>query len=131
MVEILPAPCNAFQQFSSCSGTLLHPKLQRKCFQYYLASTINCFSLLLLVLFCRCILSTDMARHNEILNKFKDILADGFSFENEVHKSVVWYSSVPCLMRAKISIIFKKSFRTELKFISQYITYVAKGYVEY
>jgi len=30
-----------------------------------------------------------MARHNEILNKFKDILADGFSFENEVHKSMV------------------------------------------
>lgn len=30
-----------------------------------------------------------MARHNEILNKFKDILADGFSFENEAHKSMV------------------------------------------
>lgn len=52
-----------------------------------IASTINC--LLLLLLLCRCILSTDMARHNEILNKFKDILADGFSFENEVHKSMV------------------------------------------
>ncbi|XP_020617045.1 high affinity cGMP-specific 3',5'-cyclic phosphodiesterase 9A-like [Orbicella faveolata] len=37
----------------------------------------------------KCILSTDMARHNEILNKFKDILADGFSFENEVHKSML------------------------------------------
>ena len=32
-----------------------------------------------------------MARHNEILNKFKDILADGFSFENEAHKSMVRY----------------------------------------
>ena len=42
-----------------------------------------------LISFCRCILSTDMARHNEILNKFKDILADGFSFENEAHKSMV------------------------------------------
>ena len=59
----------------------------------YLASTINCF-LLLLLLLCRCILSTDMARHNEILNKFKDILADGFSFENEVHKSMVRHSVV-------------------------------------
>ncbi|KAJ7393363.1 hypothetical protein OS493_006334 [Desmophyllum pertusum] len=37
----------------------------------------------------KCILSTDMARHNEILNKFKDILADGFSFENEAHKSML------------------------------------------
>ena len=37
----------------------------------------------------RCILSTDMARHNEILDKFKVILADGFSFENEAHKSMV------------------------------------------
>lgn len=42
-----------------------------------------------LISICRCILSTDMARHNEILNKFKDILADGFSFENEAHKSMV------------------------------------------
>ena len=41
------------------------------------------------IFFSRCILSTDMARHNEILNKFKDILADGFSFENEAHKSMV------------------------------------------
>ena len=30
-----------------------------------------------------------MARHNEILNKFKDMLADGFNFENEAHKSMV------------------------------------------
>ena len=30
-----------------------------------------------------------MARHNEILDKFKVILADGFSFENEAHKSMV------------------------------------------
>ena len=30
-----------------------------------------------------------MARHNEILNKFKEILADGFSFDNEAHKSMV------------------------------------------
>lgn len=37
----------------------------------------------------KCILSTDMARHNEILNKFKDILADGFNFENEAHKSML------------------------------------------
>ena len=35
-----------------------------------------------------------MARHNEILNKFKDVLADGFSFENEVHKSMVRRSIV-------------------------------------
>jgi len=35
-----------------------------------------------------------MARHNEILNKFKDILADGFSFENEAHKSMVRHSIV-------------------------------------
>lgn len=37
----------------------------------------------------KCILSTDMARHNEILNKFKEILADGFSFDNEAHKSML------------------------------------------
>lgn len=37
----------------------------------------------------KCILSTDMARHNEILNKFKDMLADGFNFENEAHKSML------------------------------------------
>ena len=42
-----------------------------------------------LFLIFRCILSTDMARHNEILDKFRVILADGFSFENEAHKSMV------------------------------------------
>ena len=63
-----------------------------------------------------------MARHNEILNKFKDILADGFSFENEVHKSMVRHSIVPFLMSGKISTIFKKSYRTELKLSSRYTT---------
>lgn len=63
---------------------------------------------LLLVLFCRCILFIDMVRYNEILNKFKDILVDGFSFENEVYKFMVRYNIVLFLMWGKISIIFKR-----------------------
>lgn len=57
-----------------------------------------------------------MARHNEILNKFKDILADGFSFENEVHKSMVRQLSLwhlYFLMWEKISTTFRKSKRSE------------------
>lgn len=36
----------------------------------------------------RCILATDMARHNEILNKFK-MLQPVFDFNNKEHKEVV------------------------------------------
>uniref|UniRef100_A0A3B4TPP4 Phosphodiesterase n=1 Tax=Seriola dumerili TaxID=41447 RepID=A0A3B4TPP4_SERDU len=37
---------------------------------------------------CRCILATDMTRHNEILNKFKSILPV-FDFTNKDHKDVL------------------------------------------
>uniref|UniRef100_A0A3Q2GN36 High affinity cGMP-specific 3',5'-cyclic phosphodiesterase 9A n=1 Tax=Cyprinodon variegatus TaxID=28743 RepID=A0A3Q2GN36_CYPVA len=37
---------------------------------------------------CRCILATDMTRHNEILNKFKSIL-HGFDFSNKEHKDLL------------------------------------------
>lgn len=37
---------------------------------------------------CRCILATDMARHNEILNKFK-VMQPVFDFTNKDHKEVV------------------------------------------
>lgn len=33
----------------------------------------------------RCILATDMARHNEILNQFKEIPPGGFDPENRAH----------------------------------------------
>lgn len=36
----------------------------------------------------RCILATDMARHNEILNRFK-MLQPVFDFNNKEHKEVV------------------------------------------
>ena len=36
----------------------------------------------------RCILATDMTRHNEILSKFKTILPV-FDFKNKDHKDVV------------------------------------------
>lgn len=36
----------------------------------------------------RCILATDMARHNEILSDFREIIPD-FSFENRAHVNVV------------------------------------------
>lgn len=36
----------------------------------------------------RCILATDMTRHNEILNKFKSILP-AFDFNNKEHRDVV------------------------------------------
>lgn len=36
----------------------------------------------------RCILATDMARHNEILNKFK-VMQPVFDFTNKDHKEVV------------------------------------------
>lgn len=37
---------------------------------------------------CRCILATDMTRHNEILNKFKSILS-AFDFTSKEHREVV------------------------------------------
>lgn len=37
----------------------------------------------------RCILATDMARHNEILAQFKDAAADGFDFSNRTHVNLV------------------------------------------
>ena len=43
-----------------------------------------------------------MARHNEILDKFKVILADGFSFENEAHKSMVRYRVHVSLKKATV-----------------------------
>lgn len=46
------------------------------------------FSLLLLLDPYRCILATDMTRHNEILSKFKSILPV-FDFNNKEHKDVV------------------------------------------
>lgn len=42
----------------------------------------------------RCILATDMARHNEILNKFKTI-QPVFDFTNKDHKEVVSGPSDP------------------------------------
>lgn len=36
----------------------------------------------------RCILATDMARHNEILSDFREIMPD-FSYENRAHINVV------------------------------------------
>ena len=45
------------------------------------------FSLLSFVQY-RCILATDMTRHNEILSKFKTILPV-FDFKNKDHKDVV------------------------------------------
>ena len=36
----------------------------------------------------RCILATDMARHNDILNQFKSVQSD-FDFQNKEHKDVV------------------------------------------
>ena len=87
------APCNALQHFPRWNTVT--PQIAEKMFSLLLSFNDELsFLLLLLLLFCRCILSTDMARHNEILNKFKDILADGFSFENEVHKSMVRHSTV-------------------------------------
>ena len=88
------APCNALQHFSQWNTVT--PQIAKKMFSLLLS--FNDKLSFLLLLFCRCILSTDMARHNEILNKFKDILAVGFSFENEVHKSMVRHSIIPCLM---------------------------------
>ncbi|EDO32179.1 predicted protein [Nematostella vectensis] len=37
----------------------------------------------------KCILSTDMARHSDILNKFKELLKSGFKFDDEAHKSML------------------------------------------
>jgi hypothetical protein len=37
----------------------------------------------------RCILATDMARHNEILAQFKEAVADGFDFTNKTHVNLV------------------------------------------
>ena len=36
-----------------------------------------------------CILATDMARHGDILNRFKAI-CDSFKFEDETHRKLVW-----------------------------------------
>lgn len=37
----------------------------------------------------RCILATDMARHNEILAQFKEAVVDGFDFTNKTHVNLV------------------------------------------
>lgn len=39
----------------------------------------------------RCILATDMARHNEILSDFREIMPE-FSYENRAHVNVVCLS---------------------------------------
>lgn len=44
----------------------------------------------------RCILATDMARHNEILSDFREIIPD-FSFENRAHINVVCVT-VSCMI---------------------------------
>ena len=41
-------------------------------------------------IYCRCILATDMAKHNEILNNFKSYTPD-FDFCNKDHKALVRY----------------------------------------
>uniref|UniRef100_M4AEC3 High affinity cGMP-specific 3',5'-cyclic phosphodiesterase 9A n=1 Tax=Xiphophorus maculatus TaxID=8083 RepID=M4AEC3_XIPMA len=63
----------AFQILSSPSGA--------QCDSY-------CTSWFRLCSNCRCILATDMTRHNEILNKFKSILP-AFDFTNKEHKDLV------------------------------------------
>ena len=42
----------------------------------------------------RCILATDMARHNEILDQFREAIDDGYEFSNKVHVNLVRYSYV-------------------------------------
>lgn len=42
----------------------------------------------------RCILATDMARHNEILAQFKDSVADGFDYTNKTHVNLVSTSNL-------------------------------------
>lgn len=37
----------------------------------------------------RCILATDMARHNEILDQFREAIEEGFDFTNKVHVNLV------------------------------------------
>ena len=43
----------------------------------------------------RCILATDMARHNEILTQFKEITPD-FDFSNKAHSNLVRSFAVCC-----------------------------------
>lgn len=37
----------------------------------------------------RCILATDMARHNEILAQFREAAEEGFDFSNKSHVNLV------------------------------------------
>lgn len=41
----------------------------------------------------RCILATDMARHNEILTQFREII-NIFDFNNASHKNLVSFSNI-------------------------------------
>lgn len=41
----------------------------------------------------RCILATDMARHNEILTQFRDAVTEGFDFKNQLHINLVRFLS--------------------------------------
>ncbi len=37
----------------------------------------------------RCILATDMARHNEILAQFREAVSEGFDYSNKAHVNLV------------------------------------------
>lgn len=43
----------------------------------------------------RCILATDMGRHNEILGQFRDAIDEGFDFTNRNHVNLVSYPRMP------------------------------------
>ncbi|XP_066903746.1 high affinity cGMP-specific 3',5'-cyclic phosphodiesterase 9A isoform X2 [Halyomorpha halys] len=45
----------------------------------------------------RCILATDMARHNEILSQFKDAMISGFDFNNRTHINLL------CMVLIKVA----------------------------
>ena len=52
-------------------------------------------------MFCRCILATDMAKHNEILNNFKSVIKN-FDFKNQEHTSLVSIAYLYIILRGKI-----------------------------
>ncbi|XKL67659.1 hypothetical protein PGB90_003150 [Kerria lacca] len=45
----------------------------------------------------RCILATDMARHNEILTQFRDAVTEGFDFKNQLHINLL------CMILIKVA----------------------------
>lgn len=57
----------------------------------------------------RCILATDMAKHNEILNNYKSVIKS-FDFKNQEHKSLV-----------SAHIILSRTFEIRILKFSKYI----------